>query len=66
MVPKRRLELPRPYGHMILNHARLPIPPLRLVSFGGLHIIHCLTDFQGFNFGLETALNLVFVYEIIV
>ena len=29
MVPKRRLELPRGYPHMNLNHARLPIPPLR-------------------------------------
>ncbi len=29
VVPKRRLELPHPFGHMNLNHARLPIPPLR-------------------------------------
>ncbi|SUZ59561.1 uncharacterized protein METZ01_LOCUS12415, partial [marine metagenome] len=29
MVPKRRLELPRTCVHMNLNHARLPIPPLR-------------------------------------
>ncbi len=27
-VPKRGLEPPRPNGHMTLNHARLPIPPL--------------------------------------
>jgi hypothetical protein len=27
MVPGRRLELPRPYGHTDLNRARLPIPP---------------------------------------
>ena len=30
MVPKRGVEPPRPIGHMALNHARLPIPPLRL------------------------------------
>jgi len=30
MVPKKGLEPPRPCGHMDLNHARLPIPPLRL------------------------------------
>ena len=28
-VPKRGLEPPLPYGNMTLNHARLPIPPLR-------------------------------------
>ncbi len=27
MVPRRRLELPRPCGHCDLNAARLPIPP---------------------------------------
>jgi hypothetical protein len=32
MVPKGRLELPRPYGHYALNVARLPIPPLRRVA----------------------------------
>ena len=30
MVPKKGLEPPRPCGHMDLNHARLPVPPLRL------------------------------------
>ena len=29
VVPKKGLEPPRPCGHMDLNHARLPIPPLR-------------------------------------
>ena len=29
LVPKKGLEPPRPCGHMDLNHARLPIPPLR-------------------------------------
>ncbi|MBT6739035.1 MAG: hypothetical protein HOA71_04030 [Nitrospina sp.] len=29
VVPKRRLELPHPFGHMNLNHARLVI---RLLS----------------------------------
>ena len=29
MVPKGRLELPRANTHMTLNHARLPVPPLR-------------------------------------
>jgi SsrA-binding protein len=28
-VPKGGLEPPHPLGHMTLNHARLPIPPLR-------------------------------------
>ena len=28
-MPKKGLEPPRPCGHMDLNHARLPIPPLR-------------------------------------
>ncbi len=27
-MPKRRLELPRCFHHMNLNHARLPVPPL--------------------------------------
>src|ERR1043165_4095316 len=30
LVPKKGLEPPRPCGHMDLNHARLPVPPLRL------------------------------------
>ena len=29
LVPKRRLELPHTCVYMNLNHARLPIPPLR-------------------------------------
>jgi hypothetical protein len=29
-VPKKGLEPPHPCGYMDLNHARLPIPPLRL------------------------------------
>src|SRR5437764_11141214 len=29
LVPKKGLEPPRPCGHMDLNHARLPVPPLR-------------------------------------
>ena len=33
MVPKKGLEPPHPCGYMDLNHARLPIPPLRLVTF---------------------------------
>ena len=31
LVPERGLEPPRPYRHMLLKHARLPIPPLGLV-----------------------------------
>src|SRR5258705_12994929 len=27
VVPRRRLELPRPFGHRNLKPARLPIPP---------------------------------------
>ena len=30
LMPERGFEPPRPCGHMNLNHARLPIPPLRL------------------------------------
>jgi hypothetical protein len=32
MVPKKGLEPPHPCGYMDLNHARLPIPPLRQVT----------------------------------
>ena len=32
MVPRRRLELPRPFGHWHLKPARLPIPPPGQVS----------------------------------
>src|SRR5579884_3825900 len=32
MVPKKGLEPPHPCGYMDLNHARLPIPPLRPVA----------------------------------
>jgi hypothetical protein len=31
-VPKKGLEPPHPCGYMDLNHARLPIPPLRPVT----------------------------------
>jgi hypothetical protein len=33
MVPKKGLEPPHPCEYMDLNHARLPIPPLRLGAF---------------------------------
>jgi nitrogen-specific signal transduction histidine kinase len=32
-VPKKGLEPPHPCGYMDLNHARLPIPPLRPVTY---------------------------------
>src|SRR5919204_3890382 len=32
LVPKKGLEPPHPCGYMDLNHARLPIPPLRLMG----------------------------------
>jgi hypothetical protein len=32
LVPKKGLEPPHPCGYMDLNHARLPIPPLRQVD----------------------------------
>jgi hypothetical protein len=35
MVPKKGLEPPHPCGYMDLNHARLPIPPLRQVKTAG-------------------------------
>jgi hypothetical protein len=35
MVPKKGLEPPHPCGYMDLNHARLPIPPLRRQIPGG-------------------------------
>ena len=31
-MPKKGLEPPHPCGYMDLNHARLPIPPLRQVT----------------------------------
>jgi hypothetical protein len=31
VVPKKGLEPPHPCEYMDLNHARLPIPPLRLI-----------------------------------
>src|SRR5207248_10351800 len=34
LVPKKGLEPPHPCGYMDLNHARLPIPPLRLEVAG--------------------------------
>ncbi len=33
-VPKGGLEPPQAYAYMTLNHARLPIPPLRLAVSG--------------------------------
>jgi hypothetical protein len=43
LVPKKGLEPPHPCGYMDLNHARLPIPPLRQVDYiarppGGLPV----------------------------
>ena len=35
MVPKKGLEPPHPCGYMDLNHARLPIPPLRHEASAG-------------------------------
>jgi hypothetical protein len=32
LVPKKGLEPPRRCRHMDLNHARLPVPPLRLIA----------------------------------
>ena len=40
MVPKKGLEPPHPCGYMDLNHARLPIPPLRLVVRSAAHATH--------------------------
>ena len=34
-MPKKGLEPPHPCGYMDLNHARLPIPPLRRQILGG-------------------------------
>jgi hypothetical protein len=36
MVPKKGLEPPHPCGYMDLNHARLPIPPLRQVKYSAV------------------------------
>ncbi len=30
MVPKRRLEFPRPYGHMSLNHSPTQVKPIKI------------------------------------
>lgn len=32
-MPEGGLEPPRAYAHMVLNHARLPIPPLRRMCY---------------------------------
>src|ERR1700721_1009757 len=46
MVPKKGLEPPHPYGYMDLNHARLPIPPLRQkVTLG--YAAHSGADLSG-------------------
>ena len=37
MVPKKGLEPPHPCEYMDLNHARLPIPPLRHCVAPGKH-----------------------------
>lgn len=36
-MPVEGVEPPRPFGHMVLSHARMPIPPYGRVttSFGG-------------------------------
>ncbi len=39
MVPRTRLELARPSGHMALNHARLPLPPSGLKAAAKVKII---------------------------
>src|SRR5207237_3735784 len=36
MVQKKGLEPPHPCGYMDLNHARLPIPPLRQVNYSAV------------------------------
>jgi hypothetical protein len=38
LVPKKGLEPPHPCEYMDLNHARLPIPPLRLEALGRLDL----------------------------
>src|SRR6202021_2833549 len=46
MVPKKGLEPPHPCGYMDLNHARLPIPPLRQkVTLG--YAAHSGADLSG-------------------
>src|SRR6185369_16922701 len=47
LVPKKGLEPPRPCGHMDLNHARLPVPPLRhdLLQAGRALIILSCSNF---------------------
>ena len=46
-MPKKGLEPPRPCGHMDLNHARLPVPPLRhdLLQAGRALIILSCSNF---------------------
>ena len=46
MVPKRGLEPPHPCEYMDLNHARLPIPPLRHGLQSGLNQIGSKFEFR--------------------
>ena len=45
VVPKKGLEPPHPCGYMDLNHARLPIPPLRPVHYmRSRRLCFCLSE----------------------
>jgi hypothetical protein len=46
LVPKRGLEPPHPCEYMDLNHARLPIPPLRHGMQSGLNQIGSKIEFR--------------------
>jgi hypothetical protein len=50
MVPKKGLEPPHPCGYMDLNHARLPIPPLRQVDYFARQPDGCLSGRTTFYF----------------
>src|SRR5215475_1811962 len=47
MVPRRRLELPRPFGHRYLKPARLPIPPPGQQE--GAIVVGCLPKSTGIS-----------------
>ena len=46
VVPKRGVEPRRADAHMTLNHARLPIPPLRHAGFGTIQYSLFLQESQ--------------------
>ena len=51
LVPKKGLEPPHPCEYMDLNHARLPIPPLRHISHGKHYAFRTAASTKSFKHG---------------